>query len=514
MTRVSDTRSDRAALRAVRDADAERLRLAHAEAYKAELIAAELIAAEVNPDAVAPDWTDPRTADPSTIDLWPGPGEPWEVAQGLLLRDWTDRDSGLLTLRRWRGAWREWTGTHWSEVEEAALRARLYGALAEAMCESDGKMVAWSPTRSRIDGVLDALAAAAHLDASVEPGTWIGGDGPRLIPTASGLLDPRARVELDSTPAYFNLHALPIRFDAAAKCPAWHEFLASLWPDDPESVHLLQQWMGYLVSGRTDLQKALLMKGEKRGGKGTILRIAGHLVGETASAGMTLAALKERFGLMPLVGASLATFGDVRLDGRTSMLVERLLSLIGGDRLTVDRKGKDPISFTCAARFMLASNLPVRLHDPSGAIASRFVILPFAISFLGREDTGLAARLEAELPGILNWALTGLSDLERAGRFVEPKTAAQFRAEFEALSSPISQFVDDAAEIAPDATVPKARLYLRYRTWCETAGHRPAADAQFAAELMSLGLGITASRLRTNSGRERVFQGIRIADAL
>ncbi|MEC4614023.1 DNA primase family protein [Tsukamurella tyrosinosolvens] len=497
----------------MRDADAERLRLAHADAHAAELREAARVAAETNPTAVPPDWSDPAVADPS-IDLWPGPGEPWEVAQGLLLRDWTDRDTGLFTLRRWRGQWREWTGAHWAEIEAAAMRARLYGALAEAVCECDGKTVPWSPSRARIDGVLDALAAAAHLDAAVEPGGWIGGGGPRLIPTTSGMLDPRARVELDSTPAYFNLHALPIRFDAAAKCPAWHEFLSSVWPDDAESVRLLQQWMGYLVSGRTDLQKGLLMVGPRRSGKGTILSVATALVGDAATAPVTLANLSERFGLMPLLGAGLATIGDARLEGRTATLVERLLSLIGGDRLTVDRKGRDPVSFSSAARFMIASNLPPRLHDPSGAIGSRFVVLPFAQSFLGREDLGLAGRLEAELPGILCWALDGLADLELSGRLTDPRTAGPIRHAFDTMASPITQFIDDACVIDTGATVAKAKLYVRYRTWCETAGHRPAGDAQFAAELMSLGLGISSSRPRVGARREYTFTGIRIADAL
>lgn len=512
MTRVSDTRRDRVGLRPVRDADAERLRLAHAEAHAAEQRAAERIAAEENPHAVPPDWSDPSTIDPS-IDLWPGPGEPWEVAQNLLLRDWSDRETGRLTLRRWRGQWREWTGTCWSEIQPDAMRARLYTALAEVVCECDGKTVPWSPTRSKVDGVLDALAAAAHLDAAVEPGGWIGGDGPRLIPTASGLLDPRTRIEIDSTPAFFNLHSLPVGFDPEASCPTWQEFLASVWPNDPESVTLLQQWAGYVVSGRTDLQKAVLLIGPPRTGKGTVMNVLTSLIGAEATAPMTLASLGERFGLMPLLGAGLATIGDARLEGRTATLVERLLSLIGGDRLTVDRKGRDPVSFSSAARFMIASNLPPRLHDPSGAIGSRFVVLPFTQSFLGREDRGLAGRLEAELAGILCWALDGLADLESAGRLTEPLTAGPIRTAFDAMASPVREFVTEVCVFDPSTTVLKGRLYMRYETWCEAHGHRPVATAQFGAELMSLGLGISSTRLSL-SGRPYAYRGIRIADAL
>ena len=40
--------------------------------------------------------------------------------------------------------------------------------------------------------------------------------------------------------------------------------------------------------------------------------------------------------------------------------------------------------------------------------------------WLGREDVTLRDALQAELPGILNWALDGLSALVRQGRFTEP----------------------------------------------------------------------------------------------
>ena len=41
-------------------------------------------------------------------------------------------------------------------------------------------------------------------------------------------------------------------------------------------------------------------------------------------------------------------------------------------------------------------------------------------SFAGREDLTLKARLAAELPRILNWAITGWKRLRARGHFVQP----------------------------------------------------------------------------------------------
>ena len=100
--------------------------------------------------------------------------------------------------------------------------------------------------------------------------------------------------------------------------------------------------------------------------------------------------------------------------------MERLLSITGEDMLTVDRKYREPWSGKLPTRFVILSNELPKFRDSSGAIANRLLILQMTESFLGREDHTLDARLAAELPGILMWALEGLDRLVRNGRFTVP----------------------------------------------------------------------------------------------
>jgi putative DNA primase/helicase len=108
---------------------------------------------------------------------------------------------------------------------------------------------------------------------------------------------------------------VPFPYDPDATAPAWEGFLAQLWPDDPASITALQEWFGYVISGRTDQQKILLMVGPSRSGKGTIARVLKSLVGKENLAGPTLAGLGTNFGLATLVGKPLAVISDARLSG-------------------------------------------------------------------------------------------------------------------------------------------------------------------------------------------------------
>src|SRR5439155_9381078 len=143
-----------------------------------------------------------------------------------------------------------------------------------------------------------------------------------------GLLHVQTRVLHPHDPRLFNTVAVPFAYDAAAGEPTrWLHFLGELWPGDPECIAALQEFFGYVISGRTDLHKILLLVGPTRAGKGVIARILKALVGRGNYAGPTLASLGTNFGLSPLIGKPLAIVSDARLGGaNVHQVVERLLS--------------------------------------------------------------------------------------------------------------------------------------------------------------------------------------------
>ena len=63
----------------------------------------------------------------------------------------------------------------------------------------------------------------------------------------------------------FNLVSVPFDYEPGAPEPtAWLQFLASLWADDAESIMLLQEFCGYVLSGRTDMHMGDGREGQRR----------------------------------------------------------------------------------------------------------------------------------------------------------------------------------------------------------------------------------------------------------
>jgi putative DNA primase/helicase len=446
--------------------------------------------------------------------VMPPPDNPMAVARQLLASRAGD------ALRSWRAGWMTWRGPCWAEHEGAEVRAWIYHELEHARYfvgkDDAGNSVYawWKPTRHKLANVMEALAAVVHLPEAVSPPAWIAGNGPvppaEIVSAANGLLHVGTRELLPHQPGYFNLVSVPFAYDPGAPPPErWVKFLGELWADDADAITALQEWFGYVLSGRTDLHKILLLVGPLRGGKGTIARVLAAMLGAANVAGPTLASLGTNFGLSPLLGRPLAIVSDARLAGEgTARVVERLLSVSGEDRITVDRKYREPWTGTLPTRFVIMSNELPEFGDASGAIASRFVVLILTESWLGRENTRLTAELLADLPGILNWALEGLDRLSRNGALTEPASSADAVSALADLASPVAAFVRECCQRGGE--VPVHVLYARWRSWCDDNGHRGTSKQVFGRDLRSVVPSLRVARPRHDGDRERRYIGVSI----
>ncbi|MBL8226388.1 MAG: hypothetical protein JNM50_13775 [Chromatiales bacterium] len=408
------------------------------------------------------------------------------------------------TLHFWRGNYYAWTGSYYRQMESDAVRARLYAWL-EHRC---------SPTKRTVDFVLDALRGVAYLDAQAP--CWLGPVrvAGEIIPMANGLLRVESRELYPPTPSYFCLHAAPFPYVADAPAPiAWADFLASVWGDDPSAIDCLQEIIGLLLTDDTSYQKIILIIGPKRSGKGTIARLLRHLLGTDNVTATSLAGLGQTFGLASLIGKPLAIISDARLSGRSDLAVvaENLLRISGEDALPVPRKFQPDWVGTLPTRFLMLTNEIPALTDASGALASRFLILPMTKTFYGREDKTLDNRLAQERPGIFRWALDGLDRLRQRGYLVQPVSGDDVQEQLDRLSSPIKSFVADECVIEPVAEIPCKNLFAAWQTWCQSQHREQTGNLQmFGRNLSAAFPGIAVRRPRRGEARNRVYAGVRL----
>lgn len=452
----------------------------------------------------------------------PSPSDPMQVCRLIVAEDYLVEQR--ITLRRWRNDWRLWTGPHWKKITDRDVKAFLYEFTEHARYKGldnkgEPKDFKWSPNRSKVANLVDALESITNTSDDMEAPHWAYSHRDDIhardvIAFSNVLLDVATRESIQHTPALFNLSSVPYEYSAEADEPKiWLAFLESVWPDDPDSVALIQEWFGYVLSGRTDLQKLLLMLGPPRSGKGLMARILTALVGSANVAGPTMSAFAQNFGLENLIGKTLAIVGDARIPNAVKdQVLERILMTAGEDTQQIDIKHRAPWVGKLLARLMIMSNDVPSFADESGALAARIVPITTSISFVGREDRTLEGRILRELPGILLWALAGLDRLvENGGRFTEPESAQEAMELYRAQSSPVGVFLSEWCELDPGASTTKEELYDAWRAWCKEAGRdRPGTLAGLARNLFAAGKGIKAGRPRVGGRQVPSFMGVRL----
>jgi putative DNA primase/helicase len=429
---------------------------------------------------------------------------------------------GHQTLYRWGKNFWQWTGTHYQKIEdEEVVRTSVYQFLKQCVTGRGGWVL---PNRNMVNNVLDALEAEAFLDPAWAMPGWLG-EGPapvenlrELVAVRNGLLYLPTRRLFPHTPEFWTPNSLGYSYDPTMRCPRWIQFLEEVWPGDEPAQLALGEMFGLLVTEETRCQKAFMLVGPPRGGRGTIGRVIGGLVGEENLTGSSFVDFMSEFGLEDWIGKKVALFPDAKLEGATKAQLERIAerfqSITGEDKIAVNPKGKKYISRRLNTRVVVLANSLLRFHDNSGALAGRFLIWQMTRTFEGQKDTALTDKLLAELPGILNWALDGLDRLRGRGwEFNQHASGEGLAGALRDLASLIRSFVKDRCALLPTAECTVDDLYSAYRGWCASQGLFAGGKEAFSRDIRAAFPGLHDSRPRkvggvANEGRKTVLRGI------
>lgn len=452
--------------------------------------------------------------------LWLHPNAPLKSAERYI-RDKHTLDKSRI-LHRHLGAFYHWETSRYLETSKDELTADLYKYLALAVFQTPkGETAPFNPSRSKVGDVLGALSAAAHLHDVVIPPAWLANaptdiDARDILACENGLLHLPSLALLGHTPDFFSMNAIDYPYEKSARIPVlWLQFLSQLWPDDQESIDTLQEIFGYCLVADTSQQKAFMLVGPKRSGKGTIARILEAVIGPQNAVSPTLASLGTNFGIAPLIGKRLAIISDARISGKmdTAVVAERLLCITGEDSVTIDRKFTEAWTGKLDTRFLLISNELPRIADASGALPSRFIVLILTNSFFGKEDRSLTMRLMAERSPILNWAIEGYRRLSERGYFLQPASALDAIRDLEDLGSPIAAFIRDRCIVEPGRNVQCAELFREWGAWCDAQGRSGKGTLQsFGRDLRAVIPSLKVSQPRDFAGYQvRHYEGVSLA---
>jgi putative DNA primase/helicase len=186
----------------------------------------------------------------------------------------------------------------------------------------------------------------------------------------------------------------------------------------------------------------------------------------------------------------------------------KIKSLTGGDRISVRFMRQDFFEFTPVFKLVIAGNHKPGLRSVDEAIRRRFHLVPFIVTIPEeKRDKGVADKLRAEWPGILQWAINGCIKWQREGlkppQAVKNATAAYLESE-----DAIAAWLDEKCELDASNWQSSKVLFASWENWAELAGEFVGSRKQFAEKLETRGI----EPRRLGKGRERGFLGINLIE--
>jgi P4 family phage/plasmid primase-like protien len=298
-------------------------------------------------------------------------------------------------------------------------------------------------------------------------------------------------------------------YNPHATCPQWLAFLDMMLERDRERIDLLQEMFGYCLTFDTSRQKFFVLEGDGSNGKSVVLSVLTELVDRSNVSNVPLELFGERFQLASTIGKLVNIAAEA--DRLTRVAEGTLKQFTGGDRMNFDRKGIAPIETHPTARLVIATNNRPAFADRSEGLWRRMILIPFRVRIPDTEqDPHLAAKLRAELPGILMWAVQGLRRLKDRGAFTVPAICADAKADYREQSNPARTFLLEACAADDVGGVPCHLLYQRYVEWCKANGFEALNNSELGVEVRRAFPAAKRTRAAREPGRSRpwIYRGI------
>lgn len=305
----------------------------------------------------------------------------------------------------------------------------------------------------------------------------------------------------------------PVAYNPEATCPAWESFLLDAMGGDVEMVEYLQRWVGYMLTG-TVLEHAMMFnRGTGGNGKGTFFDQITAVWGDYAVVCESDLLFKTHgnkhsTGLTDLFRARLAITSEVE-ENRSwdEQLVKRLT---GGDALKARRMHENNWTFSATHKLVVLGNSDPVVRGTDDGMWRRIHCIPFDVSFVGREDRNLKARLTAEREGILAWAVRGCLAWRQRG-LVKPQRVVDATLTYRLEQDSLGQFLAERCVVDKTAKVTRSEFREAYEIWCKDNGERyPLGSKAIANKMKHIGVKNDMCKRTDRTYAERAWKGVRL----
>lgn len=268
----------------------------------------------------------------------------------------------------------------------------------------------------------------------------------KLILVKNGIINLETKKLLEFTPNIVIQNKISVNYNPGAYSEVMDKTLNKICCNDKQLRLLIEEMIGYCLFRRNELGKCFILTGDGSNGKSTLLDIMNEFLGEENIASVDLKELKDRFKTFQLEG-KLANIGDDISNQRiTDDSVFK--KLVTGQKVNVERKGKDPFDFNNYSKLIFSANDVPEIDYTSGGLKRRIEIIPFNAKFTKKDpdyDPFIIDKLlsEQSLEYLLKIALQGLDRVLFNRSFTVVESVEKAKKEFEINNNPVLAFLND-----------------------------------------------------------------------
>lgn len=391
----------------------------------------------------------------------------------------------------------------WKEMAERTSENSEYSTLNAKL----NRYLHAGPTSFHINEVIETIRRTRFTDETMNP--------PGFIPFKNGLLNLKTRKLEPFSRDYFYTYQVNANYlenhITLYDVPMFSNLLNTVFY--PKDIPMVLSYFGYSFYPDLPAQKTLFILGRERIGKGTTIRVLQGLMPK-GSGSISLARLLtgEKFQYTGIEGNNLLVDSESRRRFRHDSVLDwsAFCNLFGGDKISIEPKGKEAHDYISKAKGIFLGNLPfIPIYDPPTIARILLVetknerpktaIKEYDKKIIEKEGDAIATLLMQVLFKLID------RDFEFPGQVSDDETAAKF----ELLSDPVRFFIEDRTEHDEGSTVRSDEAYSLFEKWLKIKGIPHIASHTF---MQRFGKEYPRKRAGTRKNRYYIFTNCMIID--
>ena len=405
-----------------------------------------------------------------------------------------------------------WSGDRYQGIEKIAVKRSVSNALIGTLQHK----------LNVVNGTTDMLEIRSERLQETNPAN-------KRVYFTNGWIDfgDPDGVLMQHHPSNLNTYTLPFPYTPTPPPVQFIAFLNDVFSNDEDKsdkILAIQEILGWALIGDTlGIQKAVVLRGVTRGGKGTILKILTKILHDSFTPLSGLTSLIDDKTLSSMRDTNITIEYDAKSVPHkdTNAVIGMINKMTANEPIDIKLlHTQEPWMGSLNTKLYMACNRLPSMIDDSGAIIGRLHQITFNKSSLGCEDTHLDDKLGTELDSIGMWAIEGLKRLVVNRRFTVPASSIAAQDDANESSQPMMLFINECTVMGDDHKeyrVHSKPLYQRWCKWSEENGTKPGSRPNFVAAvhetLRSKGV-VTAKQLKIDGLNTSGFRGIKLLPAI